>query len=109
MKIALIEDSTVVIAEQVLFCYFIVWCSEEDVSFLSLLLLCSKYKSHENEKGFALPAWFIACINPCTWVCASHRDFQFWFSARNINRQMKSGSLEESAAYTTGLLKTGLG
>lgn len=109
MKIALIEDSTVVIAEQVLFCYFIVWCSEEAVSFLSSLLLCSKYKSHENEKGFALPAWFIACINPCTWVCASHRDFQFWFSARNINRQVKSGSLEESAAYTTGLLKTGLG
>lgn len=43
------------------------------------------------------------------WFVQVTELFSFGFQTYNINRQVKSGSLKQSAAHTTRLLKTCLG
>lgn len=43
------------------------------------------------------------------WFVQVTELFSFGFQTHNINRQVKSGSLKQSAAHTTRLLKTCLG
>ena len=43
------------------------------------------------------------------WFVQVTELFSFGFQTHNINRHVKSGSLKQSAAHTTRLLKTCLG